>query len=255
MIKGLTGDIMISRILQEGMKIDIRIVSQLERAEKTNEEVSVYKSRIYEIFENGELEIIMPFEGGRMILLPLGLRYEFVFYTQAGLYKSVGQIKERYKTENRYMLRVVLHSPLDKFQRREYYRMECALDMSYFIIDKETAAIKDAETVIDSLRDEDFYTKQKKGIIVDLSGGGIRFVSEEKNEADSYVLIVVVLKTDKGERQYCLPGHIIRCIRLETSGIKFENRVEFMIQDAKIREEIIRYIFVEERRTRKNGKG
>lgn len=249
------GDAMISKILQERMKIDIRVFSQVERAETSNEEVHVYKSQIYEIFDNGELEIIMPFEGGKMILLPLGLRYEFVFYTPAGLYKSIGQVKERYKTENRYMLRVVLNTPLSKFQRREYYRMECALDMSYFILDESTMELGDGEEIIASLRDEEFYEKQKKGIIVDLSGGGVRFVSKEKNEDGSYVLMLVVLNTDKGEKQFSLPGRIIRCIRLETAETRYENRVEFLIQDSRIREEIIRYIFVEERRTRKNGKG
>lgn len=246
---------MISKILQERMKIDIRIASQVEQAAKSNEEVHVYKSQIYEVFDNGELEIIMPFEGGRMVLLSLGLRYEFVFYTPAGLYKSIGQIKERYKTENRYMLRIVLNSPLSKFQRREYYRMDCALDMSYFILDEETAAIKNTETIISCLREESLYEKQKKGIIVDLSGGGARFVSQEKNPDNSNVLMVMVLNTDRGKKQYSLLGRIIRCVRLEAPGLKYENRVEFMIQDSKIREEIIRYIFVEERRTRKNGKG
>lgn len=246
---------MISKILQERMKIDIRIAAQVEQAEKTNEDVHVYKSQIYEIFENGELEIIMPFEGGRMVLLSLGLRYEFVFYTPAGLYKSIGQIKERYKTENRYMLRVVLNTPLSKFQRREYYRMDCVLNMSYFILDEKTTAIKDTEAIISRLRDEAFYEKQKQGVIVDLSGGGARFVSREENPDNSGVLMVMTLNTDRGEKQYSLLGRIIRCVRLDTPEMKYENRVEFMIQDSRVREEIIRYIFVEERRARKNGKG
>lgn len=246
---------MISNILQERMKIDIRSVSQIERAGKTEEVIRVYKSQIYEILDKGELEIMMPTEGGRIVLLPLSGRYEFVFYTQSGLYKSYGHITERYKSDNRFMMRIVLDSPLSKYQRREYYRIECVLDMTYFILDEEAVELQDADAIIEYLRDEDFYRKQKQGIIVDLSGGGLRFVSEEKNADGSYVLMNVVLSTEQGEKQYSLPGRIIRCVRMDTPNIKYENRVEFVWQDAKVREEIIRYIFAEERRKRKHDKG
>lgn len=237
------------------MKIDIRLVSELDRAKKTGEEVHVYKSQIFELLGNGELEICMPLEKGRVILLPLGVRYEFAFYTQSGIYKSVGQVKERYKTENRYMLRIVLNTPLSKFQRREYYRMECILDMTYFLLDEEQAQMTDAEAIVDSLRDAHFYEKQRKGTIVDISGGGIRFVSEEQNETDGYVLVLMMLRGDEGEKQYCLVGRILQSVRLQTRDNKYENRVQFVIRDSKIREEIIRYIFMEERRTRNREKG
>ena len=242
---------MISSVLRERTKIDLRIVSQMERAGKTGEEVHIYKSQIFEILENGELEIIMPIERGKVILLPLGLRYEFVFYTEAGLYKSVGQIKERYKTENRYMLRVELNTPLSKFQRREYYRLDCLMDATYFCITKEQAQIANAEEIIDELRDADFYSKQKKGIIVDLSGGGARFVTEEKHENDTYILMIVNLNTEKGPKQYYLVGHLLRSIRLDSKDVRYENRIEFKISDARVREEIIRYIFAEDRKARK----
>ena len=242
---------MISSILQERTKIDIRIISQMERASQTGEEVHVYKSQIFEILENGELEIIMPIEGGKVILLPLGLRYEFVFYTEAGLYKCIGPIKERYKTENRYMLRVELNTALDKVQRREYYRMDCILDTTYFCITQQQAQMDKAEDILEDLRDTDFYIKQKKGIIVDISGGGVRFVTEEKHENNTYVLLIVNLVTEKGNKQYYLPGHLLRSIRLDTKEIKYETRIEFIFKDVKVREEIIRYIFAEERKARK----
>lgn len=241
---------MIANILKERMKVDIRVAEEVDRAKGTGEEVHVYKSQIFELLENGELEITMPLEKGKVILLPLGVRYEFAFYTPTGIYKSEGQIRERYKTENRYMLRIALGTPLSKFQRREYYRMECILDMTYFRLDEEQAGLEDVEAVVASLRDENFYEKQQKGIIVDISGGGIRFVSEEQNETDGYVLVVMMLRGDRGEKQYTLVGRILQSVRLQTPERKFENRVQFVIRDSRIREEIIQYIFAEERRTR-----
>ena len=153
---------MISNVLREGMKIDIHIVNQTERPESAEKAAPVYKSQIFELFENGEMEIMMPIQSGKLILLPLGLRYEFVFYTPNGLYKSIGQIWERYKTENRYMLRIVLNTPLSKYQRREYYRMECVLDMGYFHLTDEESEMEQTEDIIASLRDDNFYKKQKR---------------------------------------------------------------------------------------------
>ena len=45
--------------------------------------------------------------------------------------------------------------------------------------------------------------------------------------------------------------------RIETgdsSNRKYENRVEFMLKEPKMQEEIIKFIFAEERRTRNNDK-
>lgn len=245
---------MVADVLKERMKIDIRMLGEVDRAKETGEEVHVYKSQIFELLGNGELEITMPLEKGRVILLPLGVRYEFAFYTQSGIYKSVGQVKERYKTDNRYMLRIVLNTPLSKFQRREYYRMECILDMTYFLLDEEQAQMEDVEAIMDSLRDVHFYEKQRRGTIVDISGGGIRFISEDQNEADGYVLVLMMLRGETGEKQYCLTGRILQSVRLQTAEKKYENRVQFVIRDARIREEIIRYIFMEERRARNREK-
>lgn len=248
---------MVSKIVEVGAKTDIRMVSQIERSMKNGEEVHTYKSQVYEILENGELELLMPTEGGRLILLPLGIRFEFLFYTQNGLYKAVGQVKERYKADNRYMVRIELNTPLSKFQRRQFYRLECIIDMKYFSISKEQAELSSTTEIVDSLRDSEFFKKQKKAHIVDISGGGVRFVSEEQNSSDSYVLMIIMLNNGREEKQYLIPGHIIHCEKAANSDskdIRYENRVEFVLKDPRMQEEIIKFIFAEERRSRKNDK-
>lgn len=248
---------MVSNIVDIGAKTDIRVVSQVERSAQMGEEIHIYKSQVYEVLDNGEIELLMPSEGGRLILLPLGIRYEFVFYTKNGLYKANGQIKERYKADNRYMLRIELNTQLSKFQRRQFYRLECVIDMTYFNITKEQADFPTVEAVIESLRDSEFFSKQKKACIVDISGGGVRFISGEKNPSDSYMLMIMMLNNGIAEKQYLITGHIISCERVEHSDvrdIKYENRVEFLLKDRRMQEDIIKFIFAEERRSRKNDK-
>lgn len=248
---------MISKVIDIGAKVDIRIVSQVERSAATGEEIRVYKSQVYDIFENGEIELLMPTEGGRLVLLSLGLRYEFVFYTKSGLYKAVGQVKERYKSDNRYMVRIELNTPLSKFQRRQFYRLQCILDMKYFKITKELADLPHADTIVEKLRDKDFFEKKKKANVVDISGGGVRFISDEENKTEDYVLMIFALNDGRQEKPYMIVGRIISCDRIETgdsSNRKYENRVEFMLKEPKMQEEIIKFIFAEERRTRNNDK-
>lgn len=248
---------MVSSIIDIGAKTDIRVISQVERSVQTGEEIHVYKSQVYEVLDNGEIELLMPSEGGRLILLPLGIRYEFVFYTKSGLYKANGQIKERYKADNRYMIRIELNTQLSKFQRRQFYRLECVIDMTYFNITKEQSDLPTVEAVLESLRDSEFFHKQKKACIVDISGGGVRFISSEKNSPDSYMLMIVMLNNGIAEKQYLIIGHIISCEKVEHSDIrdiKYENRVEFLLKDRRMQEDIIKFIFAEERRSRKNDK-
>ena len=247
---------MVSNTIEIGNKIDIRVVSQVENAQRLGEVPHIYKSQILDIFENGEIEIMMPTEGGKIILLPLGVRYEFVFYTQNGLFRCFGQIEERYKSDNKYMLRIVLHTRLSKYQRREYYRLSCIMDTCFYEITKEAAMMEKTEDVEALIQNEAGYTdKEKKASVVDLSGGGVRFISEEELPEDSYILIYIRLGETNDSPEYPIVAHVIHCRRTDAAVTKYEHRVEFLLKDSKVREDIIRFIFSEERKSRRNRKG
>ncbi len=249
---------MVSKLIDIGTKVDIQRVCQAERFFQTGDEVRIYKSKVCEVFENGEMELLMPIEAGKLLLLSLGLRYEFIFYTKSGLYKSIGQVKERYKSDNQYMLRIELHTPLSKFQRRQFFRLECFMQMKYYNITREEYELADTEAILESLHDGNFSQNQKIAKVVDISGGGVRFFSTEQHEEDSYILMLIKLDSDKGENVHAIVGHIIHCERLEQSmghETEYESRVEFILDDACVQEEIVRYIFAQERKFRKINKG
>lgn len=244
---------MIEDIIKPGDRIDIKLIQQLEQSKNSTKEQNrtrIYRSKVYDVKESGELQIAMPTENGKLILLPLGIRFEFVFYSNGGLYRGEGQVKERYKQDNLYILDVELQSRLMKFQRREFFRHQCTIDMSYFQLTPEEAELESAEIAFEKMRDEDFYEKERKGIIVDISGGGVRFTSTEELENNSYILIAVRLSSGKVDKQYYLIGKIIACTKIENVSSRFENRVQFLLKDDKTREEIIKFIFEEERKNR-----
>lgn len=242
---------MLNKCIQIGDKVDIRLVQQVEQSEKTGIAPHVYKCKLSNITEENELEITMPIENGRLVLLPLGIRFEFVFYTSNGIYHSIGQVKERYKKDNLHMMLVKLHSQLKKFQRREYYRYPCLMSTQYYLISKEDAENKTTEQIFEELRGDDFYEKQKPVAIHDLSGGGVRIVGEEPLERDSYILLSVRLCNENIDKQYMLVGHVLDSEQLKHDGTKVEARVQFLFENNQVREEIIRYIFEEERKERK----
>ena len=117
-------------LIKPGDKIDIRLLQQVENEERTGDTVKVYKSQVLDINKRGNLEISMPTEGTKLILLQLYVRLEFVFYSGGFLYKTIAQIVERFKRDNIYTLEVELKTRLEKFQRREFYRRRPALPSS-----------------------------------------------------------------------------------------------------------------------------
>lgn len=246
---------MVLNILRPGDKIEIRPVQQIEQQTATGVVPHVYKSMIQEIHENGDIDISMPMEEGKYVLLHLGIRFEFVFYAQSNLYRAVGQVKERFKTNNIYMLKIELKTQLSKFQRREYYRFPCVMDMKYYHLAKDYSGIDDTEQILEMIQDEAPELPEKVATILDISGGGARFVSEEKFESNQFVLMELQLVSESMNKEYCIKGRVVSWKKLEAAEPRYETRIEFVMKDNRVREDIIRYIFEEERRKRKNENG
>lgn len=198
----------------------------------------------------------MPSENGQIRLLPLGLRYELVFYTKSGLYRGYGEVKERYKTDNRFMLRVALHTPLNKYQRREYYRLNCAMEAAFYIINKEIAMLEHTDEIETALRESEEAAGEKMSAYVrDISGGGMRFVTDVELPEDSYILVYIRLGEKAQDAVYPIVGRVISSGKVEdVTPAKYEQRVEFILKDSRVREDIIRFIFKEERKARRNRK-
>lgn len=246
----------VSEVIRPGDKIDISFLQQVEHVGESSELSKTYKSKVLDLKENGNLEISMPSEGGKLVLLPLGVRYEFVFFSRGGLYRAIGQVRERYKSENVYMLEIELKSQLEKYQRREFFRYPCIMDMNYYTITEEEADLGSGEAVFIKLREEEEKSgREYSGKIVDLSGGGIRFRTRQELENGQYILFEIHLENENFNKQYYLIGRIISCVRTDKGDEnRFESRAKFLIKDNNIREEIIRFIFEEERKSRQRGK-
>lgn len=218
--------------------------------EKNGANVRIYKSSVTDVFEDNELELSVPTESGKLVSLPVGVQFEFVFFSRGGLYRGAGMVKERYKSGNLYLIRVGLKTQLHKYQRREYYRLPCLINMVYYDVTQIQVFHIMPEEYKQLVDTPQIGMTRKEGVIVDISGGGARFITDEENKQDSYIMIGVQLCNAEGAKDYLIPARILSCKEAPNNKDKFENRTEFIINDRKIREDIIRYIFYEERKNR-----
>lgn len=246
----------VSEIIRPGDKVDISFFQKHERLEAGEELPKIYKSQVLDLKENGNIEVSMPSEAGRLVLLPLSIRLELVFFSRGGLYRAVGQIVERYKSDNLYMLEIEFKSQLEKYQRREFFRYPCVLDVNYYMISEEEYKYGSGDAIFIQIREDKERCKDEYlGRIVDLSGGGVRFYTEHEIKKEQYVLFELFLENESFNKRYYIVSKIISCIRSDKMPeMRYEARAKFLISDNNVREEIIRFIFEEERKTRQRGR-
>ena len=118
---------MISKFLAPGDKLELQMLEHVRQENDDNKRI--YYSQVNDVLSEDRLEIAMPMEKSKLILLPVDTEYDMTIYTKQGLYQCFVRVVDRYKSDNMYLLVVELTSNLRKNQRREYYRFSCALEM------------------------------------------------------------------------------------------------------------------------------
>lgn len=246
---------MVTDLLQIGNKIDICALDKSEARRNDNGKIPILTSHLEDVEENGELVIQMPVYKGKIILLSLGARYEMMFYTRRGLYRGVCQVTDRYKEDNLFMVRVVLKSGLNKFQRREYFRLECILGMQAYELEREEALKLDGAALEERVKDPEVIMTEENAVIVDISGGGIRFITEKKHEEGDCLVVRTALKNENIDQMLLIVVSIVSCRQAAANMERYETRAEFLHLGSKLRETIIKYIFDEDRKIRKKEMG
>ena len=235
---------MLSKFLRPGDRIELQMV---EHQRMDEESQRVFISEIHEILSEDQMEIVMPMEKTKLILLPVDVEYDLTIYGQQSLFQCFARVIDRYKSNNVYILVVELTTNLRKHQRREYYRYSCALDMT-------SRELEENEIKAIELKEPFLLTPGlpiKRSVIVDISGGGLRFVSEQKYEPESLVYCSYSLINNNQKKRYDIVGKVLTVTELSNRKGTYEHRVQYVDLDKEIREEIIRFIFEEERKNRK----
>lgn len=248
---------MIADILAIGDKIELKLLDQTGRVMKGKR---LLVSQLIDFIDGNTISIAAPIIYGKVIFLTTGSHYNLCFYSNKSLYECNGEVIGHYKDNNLEIVHVKLQSDLEKFQRRQYYRLECVIDAKYRVVSDDEKKLEDKRkdtSISEELRNkineklDEINSVWHPGTITDISGGGTRFNSNKPLEVGKTVL----LRFDLSNRDDCirleLPTTVVASTHIENRAGLYEHRVQFVNIGKKEREDIIKYIFEQDRRRRK----
>ena len=203
-------------------KFELKINSRLEI--KTNE--SVFNSTIQNINEDSFF-ISIPMEKGYYVKFENGERLTvYCYWENTSVYKFESKVLGREKCGNMPLYKLTLPEKVEKIQRREYVRINVISPIE--IISKD---------------------KKGHGLLLDISGGGMKITTEEKLSKED--LIDIKLKSLESGQEIIISGSVVRANRDEKGrniyGIRYYNI------ENKIREKIIQSIFTIMRKQKKTN--
>lgn len=241
---------MIEKLISPGDKLEMRSTVSVVLPDGT-EGVKTYQSSVHDILDDGRIEILMPMEQQKLVLLPVDGEYDVCFFTSNGMYRVNVRIVDRQKINRTYIVVAEMITNIHKFQRREYYRFNCIIEMAV-----REMTYEEAKAYRDGMPELISDLGMTRGVIVDISGGGLRFVSRKIHRAGALLIMEFSLPIwGEEETSFRLAAKVMYSGEIENRESEYENRVKYEFMDKNTREEIIKYIFDAERKNRKNGKG
>ncbi|ADY54976.1 type IV pilus assembly PilZ [Syntrophobotulus glycolicus DSM 8271] len=186
-----------------------------------------YRTKIEEVGK-AILSIGVPFSDGQYLPLREGTKLEIEFVDHISAYHFRSILLRRFLAPVPTLM-IEYPKSINKIQRRKHVRIPVVSSITYQIIGKEG------------------LSEENTGYLIDLSGGGLKFVSEEKLEMND--LLLAKIKTYHEELD--LPVKVVRLIEEESK--KYKISVEYQEISEKTRDKIIAYIFEVQRELRRKG--
>lgn len=242
---------MANRLITEGNKIDFKDILSKEQL-NGGLTSATYASQVFEIRNDNILRVSMPIEHGRIIPLSKGKKFDAFFYTAKDLYQCRVIIIDRFKINNIYMMDIELLTEPVKYQRRQYYRLELNIPVRYMqITETESNVMANEEELPERLGNlSEYHT----GDTIDISGGGLRFTGDTLVEKGNRLAVVFDIDYEGNIERYLLAADVIMSFAIPQHHGMYEHRVEFKDISKENREMLIKYIFQEERKIRKNNR-
>lgn len=252
---------MLRELVNIGDKIEVKkldLNGELIKSSKT------YVSQMVDYKDDGKIIVATPIRNAMIVTLEREGDYRLYFYTIRGLYQCDCKVIMNYREKKMVLTLVEPTSKLKKIQRRQYYRLECVHEIVYRLIREEEIKLEE-KLLIGKFKntDEKLEIRKKlshmgnnwtKAVITDLSGGGCRFNSQEELKSGDKVRIKLDFIIKNELKKLDIIADIIKSQKVISRTGVYEHRAEFYNIIKKDREDLIKYIFEQERRLRKNEK-
>lgn len=216
---------------------NVKIGDRLEiKLKKETSLGKTYVSQVENILDNRSLLVHVPISYGQVVKLPVTDIYSLLFFTEKGMMGFDAVISEYVREEGFNLIKFMINTEGERMQRREFFRFNCMLPL-------KIAKVSDDPNKQDNAEMAD-------GIIKDLGGGGIRFITNlELSERDS-IKSHIILQNDL----IISIGKVLHKQFFPKSTYKYQYRVEFVGILPSEQEKIVHFIFTEQRKMLSRGR-
>jgi len=223
-------------MVQVGDRVEISEIGKSEDISYKSKVVDMPKigGRALSIFAPSAGESVAPFK------MQVGEQYTLVAHTRDYLVKFTCSFEGYIKEQANYFVVIKILDEGIKLQRREFFRFTCMLAMKFSVMytgDNEAA----------KLLSNSGYSTMHNGVIRDIGGGGIRFITNEDLEAEGLIQCTIML----GHTAMLIKGKILDKQYMPKSNMKFQYRALFLDVSQATQDEIVNFIFAEQRKQKK----
>ena len=217
-----------------------------------------YASQLLDYDGIRTFKISVPLFEGRVVPLDVGDEYQLCFFTSKGMYRCRAKVIRRYMEMKIHILEMRMITGLTKFQRRQFFRLDCFLDFQYRIISEEEKALRDLidrnefsdEAVRANFEKKliDMNHEWNEAKISDISGGGIRFQCTGEIKQQMTLEFKLPLKENNRIQMIQCMASVIEVFPGMGQNQESTVRCQFEGLDKQTQEKIIKYIFEEQKR-------
>jgi len=201
--------------------------------DEPDEDRDEYISQVDDVITDHEVLAAVPIYHGRLLRLPEMSSYNCIFHTVRGMIHYFGRITSYVQQDNDFFMVIRLLSKGEPMQRREFFRFDCNLPLKFNVADRADDDEFDGQPLV-----------MFDGVIRDISGGGLCFLTNENIRLNDKIRCM----TELGADLLIIVGKVLKKDVLKGREYKFEYRVTYSGIRNTDKERIVRYIFNEQRR-------
>lgn len=237
--------------LRPGSKVEIWLSSNTNNRITFGENANVYVSKVI-VADDQHVDMEVPTKMGKPVMLQRNVNYSFVFMNENTMHMAEGQLVNYYKEEPLLLMRITLVTRLERFQRRAYYRLPIALPLEFQVVRIPPNLLQSAD--FEKEFQPDLDEAWLEGTTVDISGGGLRFQSEAPIMDLPYLYCQFELNID-GKKTHI--GVLAKTLDRQPvpRSLLCTYRCKFLTEKSIMQENIVKFIFFEQRRMRKRQTG
>lgn len=228
-------------VLTRGCKIIICSPGQWIDQEGIRE--TLYESRLINKYMDESLDIMMPENQEKRLKVHKGERYDCYFFLKSRIMSCCVQVESIIEWNELPLVHIKRVNQLLQYERRGYKRVNCETSIRYLLITHENSRAFRQAANNNRLNELSGF---KSGKTLDISGGGVKFVSDEQLPIDS----MVVVDFSANGQKYVFLSKVISSIELSKKEGEYQQRLKYIEMDGRERNRILSFLYEREREKR-----